>query len=273
VRTTEEVSPDLFEGRARRASVRAVLLTVVSRIVLALLALVALFVIARWIDLGSGGGSSQAAIESGPMDDAAVPSSAVARPVLTTADVLGRLSAALEGQGVRLVELRFGRAIDARVDVRLRIDSATDSSSQVARVLESLAAAGLEGATVRSVTPTPASVRLDVDGSILLSTERLHAERQVGGPRAVALTATVERSGALLRRLEVPESRDGTIVSLAVHGPVDALVRLLDDLERHHTAPVRFEAFRAEASSDGAYELSVAFRHRPETPDVAGTEP
>jgi hypothetical protein len=43
---------------------------------------------------------------------------------------------------------------------------------------------------------------------------------------------------------------------------------LLIDLERHHTAPVRFEAFRVEALDARDYELAVTFLARETEPDI-----
>jgi len=261
MRMTSSRSPDLLRGRGLRAPIGPVSLAIASRLLLGVILLLGasathLLVFGHVPLSAEGQGIDHPFTAGGDAD------TIVHRSGSTTAELIDRLRAALSVEGVRLIELRLGRPVDTHVDVRLRIDLDAEEASEVARVVAALSSVELDEVRIRSVTPTVAGVRLDVGGTLDLSTDRLEVELQEVDRTAVGLTSAVERSGARLRRLEVPEVRDGSVVLLAVQGTLEALVVLLNDLERHHTAPIRFEAFRVEAIDGREFELAVGFRPR-----------
>jgi len=260
VTSSAALSPDLLEGRGRRSPFRASALAVASRLVLSLLVLVVALLIALRIDGREPRGPSVDPASPVMVKQVAVTDGQ--RAPSTTAGLLERLEDAVRTQGAQLIELSLGRSTDAHADVRLRVDIGGSEASRVARVAAALSHIHLDGVEVRSVTPTNDGARLDIGARLRLTTVRMEAEHAGVDVTAVGLAEAVERAGARLGRLEVPEVSRKAGVVLSVDGPVDALVRLLADLERNHTAPTRFESFRVEGVGERHYALTVAFRPR-----------
>jgi hypothetical protein len=265
-------SPDLIRGRGRRVSLRTVSLTIASRLVLSAIGLLAAAVTVGSFGVARGEGWEQERLESVSLP-AARPRSSTGESARTTpSELLDRLHVVIGGERGRLVDMRLGRPVQARgsgsIDVRLRIDMQRDASSDVARLLSALESAQLRDLQLRAVTPTPGGLRLDVTATAVLATGRLTGDRSDVDRTAVGLTASVEGSGSRLRRLEVPEVGTEAPIVLAADGTIEELIMLLIDLERHHTAPVRFETFRVEALDARHYELAVTFQARETEPDM-----
>jgi hypothetical protein len=273
------------EGLERhlRPSGRAVMLAVWSRIALAALALTAVSIVglSLWNPLTAvSAESTPAASPHEVVDPSAAPSSHGAGDVrgVTTAELLAAVEQETRGVGARIVDLEMKPAAGLSAEVRVRVQTPDGDAPSVARVVSALWRAGLESTNVRTVTSLPVGARLEVTGVIERATSPLSAPSQMGvavtpSDPSVALTALVQQSGAVLRRLEVIEgagpSTDRTIRIVARAGASE-LVDMLAALEREQTAPMRFTTWRVEAVGD-ELELAATFGRRSAATVSGGT--
>lgn len=265
--------PDGLEQRLR-PSTRATALALVSRAALLVLIIAAGAIgsLPMWSTMWS------ARIEDAPAAEMVIDARSGVKPQesvpgvegeLTTAEMLAAVDQAVHGVGARLIELELIPAAGTRAEVRMRVDAPGDDASSVARVVEALERAQLDGPSVRTVTPVPAGVRIDVTAVIERASSPLvrpgtDVGRASGTDLSVAITALVQRAGAELRRLEVRDGvgpGDERTVRLGARAGPAQLVEVLAALEREHTAPLRITTWRVEAVGEDL-ELTATFGHR-----------
>ena len=252
---------------ARRAPIRANALAFASRVVVVVLvAAVALAGIGS-AELRSTASESGEEGWADPRIDSetGIPVGTDREGGATFADVLGQLLPAYTDPTGQLLSLALGGWQGRTVDVRLVITVSGNGSNEVDRVVDGLRAAGIDRVSVRSLTSTPAGTRVELTGTLLVSTRRLPAsDRFVGIQRErapIALTGLVVSTGAALTRLDMP-SADGGPVRLSARGSAAALIALLDAVEKDYSAPSRVDELRVESGPEGTYDLSVGFRLR-----------
>jgi len=259
------------EGLARRIepSLRSIVLAVASRATVGLLVIagVALVTLPRWtpsVPATVVDGDPRQTMTGETFGEAVTPGGA-----MTTAGLLAAVDRETRSVRARIVELEIVPGTGTRAEVRARIDTPGGDASSVAQVVAALDQARLDAPRVRTVTPVPDGARLEVTAGVERASAPLSLhEGLVPEPHSadlsVALTELVQRSGAELRRLEVRDpggAEDGGTVRLAVRAAAEPLVALLDALEREHTAPLRFTAWRVEAIGD-ELELAATFVRR-----------
>jgi hypothetical protein len=253
-RPEPSVTPDAVADAHTTASAarptRAALLALASRSTLAMLVVVAGLTVtgaAPW-PVGAAGPPTvpDAATE------ARSPAADADRDGVTHGALLAALGAGLRVADANLITAEVRGVGRTGADLRVVVDAPVAGGSDTATLLDTLRAAGVERARVRSILPSPYGVRVELDGEVRLSTVRSASAvaRTVPADRAaVALADLVERSGAELLRLESPAEQGP--IRLSVRAALPVVVRLLDALEEGPTAPARFEDLRAEVVGAG----------------------
>jgi hypothetical protein len=188
---------------------------------------------------------------------------------VTIARLISSVTREVRGVRAQVVELEIAPLEDVRAEIRLRIDLPDGGAGSIAHVLAALSRANLEEPQVRAVTTAPAGARIDVVAVVSRATAPLVASvdgRSMDPTRdvSVELTDLMLRSDVELRRLEVRDGGqpDGSaIVRLVVRSQAADLIRLVEELEQEHTAPMRITSLRMEATGE-AFQLSKSFEPR-----------
>lgn len=238
------------ERPVRRAT-RALLLSAASRLVVLVLVVGAAVL---WVS-GAGGAIGDRHGTAAPVlvPD---PSDVDARGHAVT-EVLRALEAVAGGPDLELVTVELGRPAGRRAPLSLRVE-VSEGSDAISGMLASVERAGIEQPFVRSVAAVPRGVLADVTGEVMLSVARLPSVPLGDVPLTVRLAEEVERSGAVLRRLEA-EQQGERAVRLEVDGPPDVVLELLEHVEREHAAPVRFASVMSRAIGPDERRLAVVF--------------
>jgi hypothetical protein len=253
--------------------VRASVLAVASRIMLAVLAVVVVASITVAVTGGAEISTRGTVPPSGvPLEvtmlegtiDAAVATDPSGTSV-THAVLLAAILIDVPSVGGTLTELRVGRPEHSVAPVGLVVELPQGTASEVGRLLTVLGDAGVGAPRVRALIPSPFGTRVELEGVVRLADDRLGSDGTQGfGAGAVGLTDLVGQSGVVLLRLETPT--EAAPVRMSVRGDVPATTALLAGLEQTHTAPLRFEELRIERTGEDLFETHVRFRLREAAP-------
>jgi len=277
--TWPTLSHDLLEGRGARTSRRVQAVHLLSRAVTALLlgvAAVAVLIAVRAPDarpatpFGSLNASSVASGHApGGHDQRAGDTPQAVATGQEVSRVVGGIDRSVAAVRGDIIELRIDNPRGVRADLALRADLPDPGASAIAVLLERLEQSGLDGPRIASVVAVPGGGRLDVVGSFTPSTvprprvsvQQHHADVSV---RLADLAASADIE---LRRLDTGDAeRDGSI-RLHGAGDLEAIVRLLTELEDDLRAPSRIRTLRLDrASEQGDRQLDVTFLLRAPAP-------
>lgn len=247
---------DAIGQPSERRATRAVLLSYASRIVLVTLAGTGVFLATGGL-VTSPHESPLASLAPMGTDGIDGPDAASG---IDIADMLRSLEAVAAEPGFSLVSFELGRPEGRRAPVAMTFDIPGQADGMVS-VLGAVERAGIDGPFPRAVTPIPVGLRADIAGHVLLSVRRLPTTSTEDVPLAVVLTEEIARAGVVLRRLVVdPEGE--RMVHLEVDGSADATLALLERIERHHAAPVRFASIAGRRTESGGRLLTLVFRPR-----------
>jgi hypothetical protein len=251
---------------ARSSPIRAVLLTISSR-----LASVALVAATALLIVGMLGPEDDLVDRlSGTTDIVNAPGSDVGAGATSFAKVMEGILLVLDHPDERLLALAIGKRQGRTVDARLVVTVRAGGSTEIDRLTSALGAAGLDDLRVRSVVPVPAGSRLELSGSVVVTSDPLPTSGRLPDDRiASRIAELVASTGASLTRLDIPVTRSGAI-RLSARGPATAVVDLLRELEARYSAPLRIDDLRIESGSDGNFELFTTFRLRTDVLDDRG---
>jgi len=250
-RTAEPVHAHAAVLRPRRAALIAWL----SRLVL-----VAILLGTAW----SLHAARAAATGTVPSGGAAVRADDVTAPRAgrTHTATLQALKSAVADVDARLLGIDVRRGGPSIATVELTVTTRGDRAEDIQRVVEAIGRSGLDDVRLRSVTPTPEGHRLDVGAMSAIATAPLPGIGTDGGrPMAVVLSEVVDRSGADLRRLEMPVSAEEP-VRMALAGSARLVIAALGIVEHEVSAPMRVESISVRAGAADGWELGLTFRPR-----------
>jgi hypothetical protein len=271
----QHVHPDAGIRPAAARPMRAVALAWFSRAMLVVLALGAVLLVVRVLQVDEAVGADMVRDElarttavEGPATGPGGGSSALADEDTTPSQLIEAVVARTAGADARLLQLVLTARPHGPAEVRLRIVSASDAAAAIARVLMALEEARIVRPIVREVVPTAAGARLDIVGEVAMSDARTAPLADARSEHAVLdLADLVSAAGASLERLEMPTQQDGE-VRLAVRSEIRPLVALLRRVELDHSAPLRFRELRVDRLGDEVLEVSTAFGLRPRNASV-----
>lgn len=246
----EDVGP-IGVRPAERRPVRALALAVLSRVMI-----VVLLVTVAWAAIAVRSVIAVGRIEERPL-------TVVERPAVEPAGtsvgaMLEDVRARIAREGASLVDVEVTRRSGAAASVRLTTELPRSGASAVDRLIASLARGELTDPTPRSVDPVPSGLRVSIDASIELASAPPAVTAPDGRAAAIVLADAAERADVELRSVEVPD-RPQDPVRLATTGDLADLVRLVEMVEREHSAPPRFRGVSVRRTTSGAHDMVLSF--------------
>lgn len=240
-----------------RASPRALVLVVLSRILLLVLALA----LARSAIIVGTGSVSHAMVLGVPVVETGEHPGI--RTGSTVSELVGEVLQRIADEDAHMVELEVSRTRGALVSVRLAVDLLDRPLTAVEQLVQGLTGELLSNPSPQSVDQSARGVRvvLNAHATLAISTpaDRPHDMR----PTAVVLSETVEMVGASLRSMDVP-AREHEPVRLAVSASLSQLIELIAEIEDRQSSPLLFQHVLIRQVAPHIFEARLVFALRAE---------
>lgn len=246
---------------AEQQPLRAIVLAVLSRVTVGVL-----LVAVAWASIAVRSTIAADGIDGRPLR-------VVERPAVTptgtsVAVMLEDVRVRVAREGARLVDAEVARRGGGVASVRLTVETPMTDAAAVDRLVASFALGELSEPTPRSVDPVPSGLRVSIEASIDLASAPSTTTSPDGRAPAIVLADAVERVGVELRGVDVPDRLQDP-VRLATNGDLAALVRLVEIVEREHSAPLRFRSVTLRRSASGLHDMVLSFGLRQDTQSSA----
>lgn len=251
--------------QAERRPLRALVLATLSRLMVG-----ALLIATAWAANAVRSVAADEGIHARPLR--VVEGPVVATSGTSVGALLEDVRVRVVADGGRVVAGEVTRRSGADATVRLTAELPGSGAADVDRLVVSLRHTELDDLATRAVDPVPSGLRVTLDASLALAAARPSATRPDRSAAAVALAQAAERSGTELRGVDVPDQPQEP-VRLAAAGELAALIRLVDVIEREHSAPRRIRSLALTRTSSGTYELAMSFSLREDAPPATSGAP